>query len=182
MSKHKLIKFLNDNDISLGLSTDATELRFVKPKEYGRFATDKILEDDIIYRLGGMWITDEERNVYEQDYFHLVEEAWYFQGGLKYYLNGCHNHSCEPNAYLQDNIIRALRDINDNEEITLDYASFIDHGYTILDNCACGQKNCRTKITGNDWNIYDLPKKYNYKVSGSILRKWLLLQTNGRNN
>jgi hypothetical protein len=176
MSKHKLIKFLNKKNISLGLSNNTTDLRPVENVGYGRFATQNIHEDEIIYRAGGMWITDEERNCYEQDYFHLVEGCCFFQGGLKYYLNGCHNHSCEPNAYVQENIIRALKDIKKDEQITIDYASFIDHGYTILAECNCGSNTCRNHITGNDWQLYNLPLKYNYRVSGSILRKWLLSQ------
>lgn len=176
MSKHKLIKFLNDNNISLGLSNDTTKLCSVGNLGYGRFATKYINENDIIYRVGGMWLTEEERSQYEQDYFQLVDGSWHFQGGLKYYLNGCHNHSCDPNAYVQDNIIRALRNIKQDEQITIDYASFIDHGYTILAECNCGSEVCRKQITGKDWQLYDLPSKYNYRVSGTILRKWLLSQ------
>jgi hypothetical protein len=176
MSKHKLIEFLNDNDISLGLSNNTTKLCSIGNLGYGRFATKHINENDIIYRVGGMWLTEEERNQYEQDYFQLVDGSWHFQGGLKYYLNGCHNHSCDPNAYVQDNIIRALRNIKQDEQITIDYASFIDHGYTILAECNCGSNTCRNHITGNDWQLYDLPLKYNYRVSGTILRKWLLSQ------
>jgi hypothetical protein len=176
MSKHDLIEFLNNKEISLGLGNNTTDLRYIDKIGYGRFATENINENDIIYRVGGMWITEEERNLYEQDYFQLVDGAWYFQGGLKYYLNGCHNHSCNPNAFVQDNIIRALRDIKVNEQITIDYASFIDHGYTILKTCSCGSEDCRKTITGNDWYLFDLPKKYDYRVSGNILRNWLLSQ------
>lgn len=178
MSKHTLIKFLNDNDIPLGLSSNTTELRPVNNVGYGRFATQNINNEEIIYRIGGMWITRDERDQYTEDYFHLVDDAWHFQGGLKYYLNGCHNHSCEPNAYLQDNIIKALRNIEQDEQITIDYASFIDHGYTILENCSCGSSICRKHITGNDWLLHRLPERYSYRVSGSILRKWLLSQKN----
>jgi hypothetical protein len=177
-NKHSLIKFLNDNNISLGFSNNTTELRPVTDKGFGRFSTQDIAEDDSIYWVGGMWLTNEEKEHYEQDYFQLVGNHWHFQGGLKYYLNGCHNHSCEPNAYLQDNIIRALRNIKKDEQVTIDYASFISHGYTILSNCKCNSKDCRNHITGNDWKLYNLPLKYNYRVSSYILRTWLLSQKN----
>ena len=84
MSKHKLIKFLNKKNISLGLSNNTTDLRPVENVGYGRFATQNINEDDIIYCVGGMWMTEEERNQYEQDYFQLVEGSWHFQGGSHY--------------------------------------------------------------------------------------------------
>lgn len=176
MSKHDLIRYINDNDIPLGIASKKTEIRPVSGMGYGRFANNVILEDEIIYRAGGLWLSNTEREVYEEDYFQLVEGEWHFQGGLKYYLNGCHNHSCEPNAYLQDYIVRALRPIEKNEQITIDYASFIYHNYTIIKDCGCNSKGCRKIITGNDWKLYNLPQKYNYRVSGSILRKWLLSQ------
>lgn len=176
MSKHNLIKYLNDNNISLGLSNSKTEIRSAENMGYGRFAVSDISADEIIYRAGGFWLTEEERENYKEDYFQLVEGAWHFQGGLKYYLNGCHNHSCNPNAYLQDYIVRALRPIKSGEEITIDYSAFIYHEYTIIENCSCNAIDCRKTISGNDWHTYNLPEKYNYCVSGTILRKWLLSQ------
>lgn len=176
MSKHNLIKYINDNEISLGSANKKTEIKSVTNMGYGRFAIDDIDEEEIIYRAGGFWLTEEEREVYNEDYFQLVEGEWHFQGGLKYYLNGCHNHSCDPNAYLQDYIVRALRPIKKGEQITIDYSSFIYHNYTIIKECSCNSKNCRKTITGNDWRLYNLPEKYHYRVSGTILRKWLLSQ------
>jgi len=174
MNKHNLIEYLNTHEISLGLSSDTNELRFISDTVgYGKFATRDIKEGDIIYRVGGMWLTEKERSAYKQDYFHLVNSAWHFQGGLKYWLNGCHNHSCNPTAYVQENLIIALRDINVNEQITVDYAGFIDHDYTIIDKCCCGASQCRKHITGKDWLIHKLPELYNYRVSGTILTKWL---------
>ena len=177
MNRHDLIEFLNHNEISLGLSSNTTELRYISETiGYGKFATEKISKGDIIYRIGGMWLSARERSQYEQDYFHLVEGAWHFQGGLKYWLNGCHNHSCDPSAYVQENLIIALGDIDIDEEITVDYASFIDHDFDIIEKCCCGSNICRKNITGKDWLIHKLPEVYEYRVSGTILTKWLQAQ------
>lgn len=173
MSKHDLIKFINDNEIALGKVSDKTELRPVNNMGFGRFAIDTIKEGEIIYRAGGLWLNSDERYKYEQDYFQLVEEEWLFQGGLKYFLNGCHNHSCDPNAYIQELIVRALKTINPNEQITIDYASLIYHPYIIIEKCGCGSSNCRGQILGTDWKVHNLPEKYKYKVSGHILEMWL---------
>jgi hypothetical protein len=173
MSKEKLIKFINDNEISLGIASKKTKLKKSKNIGYGRFATEDILPNEIIYRAGGLWLTENERNGFDKDYFQLVENAWHFQGGLKFHLNGCHNHSCNPNAYCQEYVIRALRKIDKGEEITLDYAAFIYHNYIIIESCNCGSKDCRKSILGSDWKTYNLPKKYNYKVNGHILEMWL---------
>ncbi len=57
------------------------------------------------------------------------------------------NHSCEPNtAYDGLNVI-ALRNIAKGEELTLNYASFLDENMEPF-NCRCGSPNCCGLITG----------------------------------
>jgi len=177
MNRHELIKFLNDNEISLGMSAGYSEVRYINDQMgYGRFANRDIDEDEVIYRTGGFWMTTKERNYYKEDFFNYVEDAdaWLFQGGLKSQLNGSHNHSCEPNAYFQENIIRALKPIRKDEEITLDYATFVDHSTIIIENCMCGKDSCRGTIHGQDWWNLKLPIKYDFKVNGNVLTKFLL--------
>jgi SET domain-containing protein len=169
--KLKLIQYLNENKISLGFSENNSELRFIENnKGYGKFALQKITKDSIIYRVGGLWINEEEKSKFDKDYFHLVDKLYFFQGGLDPTLNGTHNHSCNPNAYLEDNTIRALRDIEINEEITIDYGTFVVHDYVILENCQCGSTDCRITIQGNDWLIHNLAKKYDNRVSSQVRR------------
>jgi len=177
MNKIDLIKFINDNKISLGIANKKTELREVNNSVgFGRYAIEKILQDEAVYRIGGMWLTHEEREEYNEDYFHLIDKVYFFQGGLYPELNGSHNHSCDPNCYIEDNTIRAHRDIKKDEQLTVDYSSFINHNYVILNKCGCGASDCREVVTGLDWLIYDLPEKYNYKVSSEILRHYLNIQ------
>lgn len=70
------------------------------------------------------------------------------------------NHSCEPNVGFGGNIlVVAIRDIKAGEELTLDYAMMrSDEGYTL--ECNCRSKSCRKRVTGNDWMLPDLQKKY----------------------
>ena len=50
MNKHKLIEYLNTHEISLGLSSNTSELQFINDTVgYGKFATHDIKEGDIIY-------------------------------------------------------------------------------------------------------------------------------------
>ncbi|MEO6584338.1 MAG: SET domain-containing protein-lysine N-methyltransferase, partial [Ferruginibacter sp.] len=57
------------------------------------------------------------------------------------------NHSCNPNtAYRGLNVI-AIRNIQKNDELTLDYGNFLDH-YMQPFQCKCGQPNCRGLIEG----------------------------------
>lgn len=57
------------------------------------------------------------------------------------------NHSCEPNTYIQGKrIVIALKDINQNDEVTMDYSlTEADSGWCI-EKCNCGTKSCRKKI------------------------------------
>lgn len=70
------------------------------------------------------------------------------------------NHSCEPNIRFMGNVISvAARNIRAGEELTGDYATHIsDPSFRI--KCRCGIKNCRKIITGQDWKLKKLQKKY----------------------
>jgi D-alanine-D-alanine ligase len=61
------------------------------------------------------------------------------------------NHSCDPNtAYLGLNVL-ATRDIQEGEELTLDYADFLDENMEPFD-CQCGSPKCRGRISGTIGN------------------------------
>ena len=65
------------------------------------------------------------------------------------------NHSCNPNAGIKGSRkFYAIRDINSNEEITLDYSTSEVDIYWEM-NCVCGEPNCRKIIR----SIQFLPKK-----------------------
>ncbi len=69
------------------------------------------------------------------------------------------NHSCRPNAGMRGEItFIAMRDIPKDEEVTIDYAMVDDEEYEF--DCNCGEKNCRGKVTGFDWKLPELQKKY----------------------
>ncbi|MDO8621907.1 MAG: SET domain-containing protein-lysine N-methyltransferase [bacterium] len=71
------------------------------------------------------------------------------------------NHSCDPNcgSALDWFTLIAMRDIEPNEEITYDYA-MADSEPDWSMNCHCGIKDCREKITGDDWKIKGLQERY----------------------
>ena len=174
-TKTDLIDYINDKKVSLSINSDCSEVKYMGDTGWGRVATKNIPKDKIIARMGGFWISEKERTKYpDHDYFLYVEGQYYFQGGLHPRLNGSHNHSCDPNAYIEDYMMsRALRDIKKGEEITVDYGTFIDHKGVILESCKCGSKNCREKITGRDWYRHKLVMKYGLKCSNNIINKWI---------
>jgi hypothetical protein len=70
------------------------------------------------------------------------------------------NHSCNPNAGLSGQIaLVAMRDIHPGEEVCFDYAMSDTMPYDEF-NCGCGAPTCRGRVTGNDWKLPALQKRY----------------------
>ena len=61
------------------------------------------------------------------------------------------NHSCEPNTAYDGLNVKAIRPIQKGEELTLDYASFLDEHMEPFE-CRCGTNSCRKWITGKPGN------------------------------
>ena len=57
------------------------------------------------------------------------------------------NHSCHANTGYDGLNVVALRNISADEELTLDYAAFLDDHMDPF-NCRCGAENCRGWVTG----------------------------------
>lgn len=57
------------------------------------------------------------------------------------------NHSCDPNCSYEGLNVVALRNISKGEELTLNYASFLDEHMEPF-NCRCGAPNCCGLVTG----------------------------------
>mgnify|MGYP001297413305 CR=1 FL=1 len=71
------------------------------------------------------------------------------------------NHSCDPNCLpLNENIWIAIKDINKDEEITIDYITFDSNPYCSIEKCCCNSKNCRKSLNHDDYKIPELQKKY----------------------
>ena len=72
------------------------------------------------------------------------------------------NHSCDPNTWMKDEVTStARRNIKANEELTIDYATYIaNENRIIIEKCKCGSANCRKRITGRDWRRRDLQEQY----------------------
>jgi len=95
---------------------------------------------DIIFAFTGFFsteITQFSLQVHEQ--LHLHDP--YFMGKVL--------HACDPNAYcdMAKRVFIALRHIEPNEFITMDYAQTEDYLFKTFP-CACGSANCRGVVTG----------------------------------
>ena len=83
----------------------------------------------------------------------------------------CFNHSCDPNVGLTGQIgLIAMRDIQEGEEICLDYAMCDGSDYDEFD-CSCGVPNCRGRVTGEDWKRPELWERYEGYFSPYLQRR-----------
>ena len=81
------------------------------------------------------------------------------------------NHSCHPNTGLSGQVaLVATRAIHPGEEICYDYAMSDGSDYDELD-CVCGATLCRGRVTGNDWRLADLQRRYAGYFSPYIQRR-----------
>ena len=123
----------------------------------GLFAGESINAGDLILIFGGTLLSSHSR--YSGEYLRstcigiseefLLGESVKSQKDYSDYIN----HSCKPNAGMQDAItLVAIRDIKENEEIFVDYAFWESNNEWIMKvPCVCGNDNCRQTITGKDW-------------------------------
>lgn len=71
------------------------------------------------------------------------------------------NHACDPNLWLQDAVtLVTRRAVAADEELTADYALWLDDPAWVLQPCRCGSALCRRRITGRDWQIPALQQRY----------------------
>jgi SET domain len=81
------------------------------------------------------------------------------------------NHSCDPNlGWADDSTLVALRDITEDDELTVDYATAMcDPDFVMM--CHCETYRCRQVIEGTDWRIPQLQKRYAGWFAPSVQRK-----------
>lgn len=69
------------------------------------------------------------------------------------------NHSCDPNVGFRGQVVYvAMRDIAPGEELCHDYAMERSDDYRL--ECRCGSPRCRGVVTGDDWRLPDLQRRY----------------------
>jgi len=139
------------------------EIRESKINNKGMFAKASIKKGETVFIKGGHILTREELfssatiNSYlpiSDDYF-LGATTPDEENSIKLFIN----HSCDANCGMRGEItFVAMRDIGAGEELTIDYALVDNEEYEI--ECTCGSNHCRKKITGFDWKLSGVQKKY----------------------
>jgi SET domain-containing protein len=130
---------------------------------FGLFAREPIAKDEVLSVWGGEIMTGEEltqQSEARQKHGLQVEENIYLLPIVDDDPADYYNHSCNPNAGLSGQIcLVAMRAIAVDEEICFDYAMSDGSDYDEFE-CHCGAENCRKTVTGSDWRLPELQKRY----------------------
>lgn len=125
---------------------------------YGIYASRDIREGEIIFKGEGKsqrvitkrfvekyWNEDEK--LHFRRYAYPVSEELFILWDENPAEWAPQNHSCNPNSAFDGLNEIAIRNISKGEELTLDYAEFLDENMEPF-QCQCGSSNCRGLIMG----------------------------------
>ena len=134
----------------------------------GGFARERIRSGEVVVINGGSPMTEVEFRAFQAqaerydaiqigEDLHLVD----ISGGMER-AGVSLNHSCDSNLWMRDAVMLvARRDIEADEEVTVDYALFTTQPDWALElACNCGSPDCRHVITGNDWMLAEVQARY----------------------
>lgn len=141
---------------------------------YGLFAREALHAGELLAVWGGLIVTEENLDTLPPEratHGIQVEERVYMvpagDGDPADYFN----HSCDPNSGLSGQIaLIAMREVAVNEEVCFDYAMSDSSDYDEF-QCHCGSVHCRKRITGNDWKLPELQRRYKGYFSPYLQRR-----------
>ena len=151
------------------------EQSWISPKLYtapssiqgtGVFTRQPIKVEEIVIVWGGQLFTqtDIDKGRVRQQTMVAIDEGLYLAEpyDADLFIDDYMNHSCDPNVFMKDEVtLIARRSIEAGEELTLDYATWLnDPSYVLNTECNCRTPNCRKIMTGNDWKRPDVQKAY----------------------
>jgi hypothetical protein len=82
------------------------------------------------------------------------------------------NHSCDPTLAWSpaDSHLATRRDVLPGEELTVDYAT-LSADPQLLVRCHCETYRCRQMVTGDDWQIPELRRRYAGQFAPEVQRQ-----------
>ncbi len=151
------------------------EIKASQISSKGMFAKGPIQKGTVVIRWGGTFVHRDKLPKDRKGYviIQVDEDLWSIEPKAApeddtYFIN----HSCNPNVWMVDGItFVAARDIKTGEELTTDYSLFESESYVSKWKCTCGAKECRKSITGKDYLILELQKRYGKHFSPIINKK-----------
>ena len=130
----------------------------------GFFAIKPIRKGEVVAIKKGHFLTKEQikkLGMRLHDYLRIDDDLYVGHNSKKEFNDTevFINHSCSPNTRLKGKVtVIAIKNIKRDEEIVIDYATWVDDNS--LMKCNCHSVNCRKVITGKDWKKPQLQKRY----------------------
>lgn len=139
----------------------------------GIAAGEDLNKGDVIQRIKGepkfLAIKNKKDSLSYPNWIGVGKNKWINPDYPNQYLN----HSCNPNSGIKGKVTMiALLDINEGEEITIDY-SIIEGNDLWEMKCRCGEKNCRKIIRSVQYLPEKQFKKYLPNVSTYFKKLYL---------
>jgi len=148
----------------------------VKPSSVhgrGLFATAPIPRGETVIRWGGSLTSRPPKDKTGKVVIQVDDNLWSIEDRDKpeddtYYLN----HSCDSNLWMADGrTFMARRAIKAGEEVTADYALFMDEKYEAAWICGCGARTCRGRVSGKDYLVPEVQKRYQGHFSPLVQKR-----------
>ncbi len=139
----------------------------------GVFCREPIAKDEVVALWGGRVLSgaelDRDMPNFTQQILQIEDDFFLLCPAME--PADCFNHCCEPNVGMTGQIgLIAMRDIEVDEEVCLDYAMCDGSDYDEF-MCTCGSPNCRGRITGEDWKRPELWERYEGYFSPYLQRR-----------
>jgi SET domain-containing protein len=158
------------------------EIRETNDKGKGMFAKEAIKENEDVLVWGGIYTDKKGADRAKKDgklVFQWDDSLYSFEDrgeDVGYYIN----HSCDSNTWMKDAFtLVARREIKIGEEVTADYALWEeDENYLSKWECKCGSILCRKRVTGSDWKLSELQRRYKGHFSPLLNKKIANLSEN----
>lgn len=154
----------------------------IKDNYLGLYTKEFIKEGCVFAKTGGLVVSSLENVLKDKRYAVLIDKDVLLSPDDYENIRDdlvFINHSCDSNlARIGGLILVAKRNIQRDEELTLDYAPLISGRENWKMVCNCSQDICRKIITGDDWKDPEIAKKLWQEwlpfIQREILKKGIL--------
>jgi uncharacterized protein len=141
---------------------------------FGSVAVEPIAAGEVVAAFGGRCVRRDELDLLptsQQVRSLQIADDLYLAGAVEPEPADFINHCCDPNCVLDGNVVLvAWRDIATGEALTYDYATSDGSDYDEFE-CSCGAANCRGKVTGEDWMLPELQRRYSGSFSPYLAKR-----------
>lgn len=165
MSNNDVTQKIKLHDVLEPWLSNAVEMRPSRIAGQGLFALRNIHPNEEIVRWGGTVFSRDEisAGLANPESIAIISEDLYLADpvGEPSPVDYSVNHCCDSNTWMTNALtLSARRKIEENEEITADYALWLFNVEWEIRRCNCGSPLCRRHISSQDWRLPDIQERY----------------------